>query len=67
MPPSKKKTFGQRIIAWRHAQKPKLSQAEAAELFGVNKKTLQNWEQECRQPMLELAGPILVRLSKDGF
>lgn len=67
MPPSKKKTFGQRLKAWRHAQKPQLSQADAAEFFGIKVKTLQAWEQESRQPMLELAGPVLVRLSNDGF
>ena len=67
MPPSKRNTFGQRLKAWRLAQKPEMSQLGAAKYFGVSKRTLQNWEQEHRKPMLELAEAILARLSKDGF
>jgi len=67
--PSKKKSppppFSQRLVAWRKAQK--LSQVEAAKLFGLNVQTLQTWEQEIRRPMLETAAPVFERLLKDGF
>lgn len=58
--------FADLLKAWR--KHTKLSQSAAAPVLGVSVRTLQDWEQRHRRPVLDEATvAILRRLSKDGL
>jgi DNA-binding transcriptional regulator YiaG len=63
MPPMK--DFAGRVLAWRAAHK--MGRHAAAAELQVNKRTLQDWEQRRRSPLLVTSAHVLERLNRDGF
>jgi DNA-binding transcriptional regulator YiaG len=63
--PLKHKDFADRLVSWR--KHFGFSQATGSAELDVIKRTLQEWEQRRRKPLLASIEHVLARLQKDGF
>lgn len=65
MTKTQERDFAARLKAWRDAHG--FDQAKAAKELDVSLRTLQEWEQRRRRPLLESVVHVLERLVRDGF